>query len=143
MTIEFKKLRETLFIPLKNTSKITLELECTTKTKIIESFNHLIVYLTLNENEKDKVLKIEEEITNYFEGTFKHSILKKTNTGIYKLLKVKDKVCTVIKTKAGKEALYTSVKPQKKYKIKLSLDYVWNKNNKYGFTWTLKEMQLI
>ena len=143
MSFEFKKLRETLFIPLKNSSKITLELECITKTKIIDSFNNLIIYLTFNEKEKEKVLKMEEEITKYFDGEFKHSILKKTNTGIYKLLKIKDKICTVIKNKNEKEVLYSSVKPKKKYKIILSLDYVWNKNNRYGFTWTLKEMKLI
>lgn len=143
MTFEFKKLADTLFIPLKNETKISLNFECETKTGVIESYKNLIIYLELTDDDKKKITQIEEEITKHFEGDFKHSILTNSNVGIYKLLKKKDKLCAEIKTKGDKNKVYTSIKSKQIYNVELVLDYVWNRNDKYGFTWSIHKMQVV
>jgi len=143
MTIEFKKLSETLFIPLQNETKIKLQIDCVTKTGVIESYNNLILYIELTDDDKKKITEIEEEITKHFEGEFKHSILKNSNVGIYKLLKKNNKISAEIKTTGGNNKLYTTIKGKQNYNIELVLDYVWNRKDKYGFTWSIHKMQLI
>ena len=142
--ITFNKLNDNLYIPLKNGAQIYIEFQGYSRSAVIESYNNLIMYIDLNTEIKDKIKLIEEQIKvnlNDENGEYKPSIIKNTNVGIYKLYKKKDKICAEIKTKANRNMLYKKIKSQKKYNLKLVLDYIWKKENTYGYSWNIHKIQ--
>lgn len=142
--ISFTEINSNLYIPLKDGEKFYVEFDTTSRSGVIESYNNLIIYLTLITDSSTSIKDIESQVEeNFGDGDYKSSILKNTNVGIYKIYKVKNKVSAEIKSKRNKDILYSEIKAKKKYRVKLVLDYLWKRENNHGYTWNIHKIKEI
>lgn len=141
--MELNQINDKIILVSKNNNKIEFEFDVKPTTSFKESFNNIIIYLELNKEDKEKICEVEEELKKRLNKEIKSVILKNTKVGIFKLYKVKNKICCEIKNKKNKNILYTKLNIKKKYKVKLVLDYIWKYKDKFGFSWSIHHMQEI
>lgn len=141
---EFKQLTDSLYSIEKDKKKITLELEGTTNSQVINSFNKFLIYIKFPDNSLEKIDEIENNVKEDFgKDNVKSVVLKNTKVGLFKLNQTKKMVKLEYINKEKKQDIYTNIKKNKKVKCTIKLNYIWNYNDNHGFNWSIDRIEEI